>query len=395
MKHLNRYTGLSILLFVLIYVGGCSKARTTAPRGWLPSLSTAQHESYGGWITVRYHTGDSGGEVHGELIAINPNQIFILTEQGFANISIDSITYMKLTTIRLSWNGEVDKHRQMMYPVKPLDAFRAYARFPQGLPEGIDMQSLKPKKHTGITDLSKSIAGGVRPVNPVKSSPLQTQIRPTLSENGTVNTTKRSLPDSKSTVNEGIGTRLEILGTSVPGIDISGIIPGGEFGVFYRKDPLILDINSRFFSSSSQDSKVVSFSAAIGGRYHFLNKRNISPYLGGGLTWSHTHYEIVKKELRRVCLRWSEQKYFLFIPYKDCLEWGEEWQDILYTYQGKGLGAYGIIGIEFRHFHQTRFNLELRIDNPFYELELDSYVSQKSISLGMPISLGISLLHQF
>ena len=166
MKNFNRYTGLPILLFALIYVGGCSTARTTAPKGWLPSLSTAQHESYGGWTTVKYHTGDSEREVHGELITINPNQIFILTEHGFTNISIDSIIYMELTTIQLSRNDEVDKHRQMMYPVKPLDAFRAYARFPQGLPEGIDVQSIKPKKHTGITDLSKSIAGGVRRSQP-------------------------------------------------------------------------------------------------------------------------------------------------------------------------------------------------------------------------------------
>ncbi len=220
---------------------------------------------------------------------------------------------------------------------------------------------------------------------------------PTSPENVTVNSTKSSLPDAKPIVNEGIGPRLGILGTSVPGIeDINGIMPGGEFGVFYRKGPLVLDLNSRLFGSTYQNSEIASFSAAIGGRYHFLNKRNISPYLGGGLIWSHTHYEIVERELREVCLRWSEQKWFLFIPYRDCLEWGEEWQDILYTYQGRGLGAYGVIGIEFRHLQQSRFNLELRIDNPSYELlELDAYENQRSVSLGTPISLGMSLLHQF
>ena len=257
-------------------------------------------------------------------------------------------------------------------------------------------------------------------VNPVKSSTPQTQIRPTLPENGTVNGTKHSLPDSKPIVNEGIGTRLEILGTAVPGIDISGIIPGGELGVFYAKGPLILDINSRFFFTNPQDSKFVSFSAGIGGRYHFLNKRNISPYLGGGVTWSYTRYELVKRELRIVCLRWSEQeeqRSFLGIPYTSpkCLEWGEEWQDIPYDpREGRGFGAYGIIGIEFRHLHRSRFNIQLRIDNPSYELEDPSGRSQHissafddpffdefrsddyaPISLGMPISLGISFLHQF
>ena len=391
MKNRNRYTVLSILLFALIYGVGCGPT-TTAPKGWLPSISDAQHESYGGWATVKYHTGDSEGEVHGELITIHPNQIFILTDQYFTNISIDCITYMKLTTIQLSRDTEVDKRRQMMYPLKPLDAFRAYARFPQGMPEGIDVQSLKPKKQTGITPSNASIEGRPRAVNSVKSSSPQTQIRPMPSENGTVNNTKHSLPDSKPIVNEGVGTRLEILGTSVPGIDISGIIPGGGLGVFYRKGPLVLDINSRLFSKSHQDSNFVSFSAAIGGRYHFLNKRNISPYLGGGLTWDYTHYEKVERELREVCLDWDVEIFF-FIPIPVCKEWGYEWQDILYTYNGGGLGVYGIIGIEFRHLHQSRFNLELRIDNPFHEL--DTYANQRSISLGIPISLGISWLHQF
>ena len=39
----------------------------------------------------------------------------------------------------------MDKHRQMMYPVRPLDAFRAYARFPQGVSKAFDTQFLKPK----------------------------------------------------------------------------------------------------------------------------------------------------------------------------------------------------------------------------------------------------------
>ncbi|MXV73110.1 hypothetical protein F4Z99_02395 [Candidatus Poribacteria bacterium] len=149
MKNRNRYTVLAILLFALIYVGGCGRT-TTAPTGWLPSVSTAQHESYGGWISVKYHTGVSESEVHGELIAIQPSQIFIFTEQELTHISIDSITQVKLTTIRLSKNNSVDKYRQMMYPVKPLDEFRAYARFPQGLPEGIDIQSLRSKKEHWI-----------------------------------------------------------------------------------------------------------------------------------------------------------------------------------------------------------------------------------------------------
>lgn len=300
----------------------------------------------------------------------------------------------------------------------PLDEFQAYAHFTQGLPETIDAQSVKPKKHTGITDLSKSIAEGVRPVNPVKSSTPQTQVRPTLSENGTINSTKSRLSDTKSTVNQAKSLRLGILGTSIPGIDIS-VIPGGELGLSFGKGPLMVDLNSRLFYSPYKDSKFTSLSAGIGGRYHFSNERNISPYVGGGVTWSYTRYELVKRELRSVCLRESkqEQRSFLGISYTstECLEWGEEWQDIPYDLrEGRGFGAYGIIGIEFRHLHRSRFNIQLRIDNPSYELEDPSGVSQRlssafddpffdewrlddyvPIPLGTPFSLGMSWLYQF
>ena len=120
-------------------------------------------------------------------------------------------------------------------------------------------------------------------------------------KNDTGNSAKSILPDAKSIVNERIGLRLGILGTSIPGIDIN-VIPGAELGLSVGKGPLSIDFNSRFFYRDYQNSKIASFFGAIGGRYHFLNKRNISPYLGGGLTWSRTHYEKVERELREVCL---------------------------------------------------------------------------------------------
>ena len=145
MKNLNRDTVMPIIFLALIYVIGCGPT-TTAPKGWLPSVATAQHESYGGWISVRYHTGDSESEVRGELIAIRLNEVLILTLQELTSISADSISRMKLTSVRFTDNEAMNLHQQMIYPAKPLDAFRAYARFPQGLPKIIDIQFLKRKK---------------------------------------------------------------------------------------------------------------------------------------------------------------------------------------------------------------------------------------------------------
>lgn len=148
MKNLNRYTVIPILI-TLINIVSCSTPRITAPRGWLPSASVAQHEAFGGWISVRYverDTGDLIWKVHGELIAINLNQIFILTAQELTSIPIDSISRVELTMVQLSSDEDVDSYRQMIYPAKPLEEFRSYARFPQGLPDDIDRQSLKPKR---------------------------------------------------------------------------------------------------------------------------------------------------------------------------------------------------------------------------------------------------------
>ena len=144
MKNLNRHT-VMLIFIALTHVVGCG-ATTTAPKGWLPPLSVAQHEAFGGWLSVRYQTGVSGSEVHGELIAIHSNQIFVLTAQELISISTDTISYMKLTAVQLSGGREVDSYRQTIYPAKPLDEFRAYARFPQGLPKDIDRQFLKPKR---------------------------------------------------------------------------------------------------------------------------------------------------------------------------------------------------------------------------------------------------------
>ncbi len=178
MKNLNRYRVI-LMLVTLIHISGC--ASTTAPQGWLPRPSVAQHEGFGGWISVGYRTGDLKRTIQGELIAIDLNQVFILTVEALTSISTDSIYDMKLTAYNAehgqlagwtclgilstishgaflvlsapAWiiggscvTGTRSHEPQITYPEKSLEAFRAYARFPQGLPEDIDRQSLKPKK---------------------------------------------------------------------------------------------------------------------------------------------------------------------------------------------------------------------------------------------------------
>ena len=178
MKNRNRYTVMPIFI-LLIHVVGC--ASTTAPKGWLPSQFVAQHESYGGWVSVRYHTGEPKAEVRGELIVIHTNQVLILSiSEELISIPVNSISRMELTAYDANSEGfamlttvgtlstishgvlligsapywiiggysattATSLDAQVIYPAKPLDAFRAYARFPQGISKAIDIQFLKPK----------------------------------------------------------------------------------------------------------------------------------------------------------------------------------------------------------------------------------------------------------
>ena len=179
MKNLNRYTIIMPIFILLVHIIGC--ATTTAPKDWLPSTSTAQQESYGGWVSVRYHTGDSEVKVAGELIAVHTNQVLILSNSDMLiSIPVDSISGMKMTIhaadsaglagwsvlgglstlshgyfiifsapvwIITGSNATISTtfDAQMTYPAKPLDAFHAYARFPQGMSKAADMQFLQPK----------------------------------------------------------------------------------------------------------------------------------------------------------------------------------------------------------------------------------------------------------
>ena len=186
MKSFNRYT-IMLMFFALIHVAGC--ASTSAPKGWLSPPSDAQSEGFGGWISVEMGQTNRPNKrslrtatmrVRGELIAVNPNQLFVLTSQGLISVSASSISRMKLTPhdVKEGWwvglgalstlshgawlvftlpswiiGGLIAKRNashasQLNYPVKSSwDEFPNYARFPQGLPESIDAQSLKPKPH--------------------------------------------------------------------------------------------------------------------------------------------------------------------------------------------------------------------------------------------------------
>ena len=159
-----------------------------------------------------------------------------------------------------------------------------------------------------------------------------------------------------------------ILGTFIPGTDIAGE-PGYEWGWSYQTPAYTVGTEFRTSGSNGdEDGDEFSFFAwSIGGRY-FFNKRNISPYVGGGFSIINTSYEAKVKRSVRNQSSFSSNDWW----YDDEPEYDDD--------SDSGLGAYGVVGIEALRLTESRLKLELRIDRPFFTLDSQDI---------MPITFGI------
>ena len=172
-----------------------------------------------------------------------------------------------------------------------------------------------------------------------------------------------------------------ILGTFIPGTDVAAE-PGFEFGWSYQTPSYAVGTEFRYSGPDDDDdatNTIAFFSWSIGGRY-FFNKRNISPYVGGGLAVVDASY---KTKVRK-----RERNWPSFIGEDE--EWfGDEWGEYYDDYESEddsGLGAYGIVGIEALRLTESRLKLELRVDRPFFTLPSQDI---------MPITFGISFSRNY
>ena len=146
-----------------------------------------------------------------------------------------------------------------------------------------------------------------------------------------------------------------IFGTFIPGTDIAAE-PGYEFGWSYETPAYSVGTEFRGSgndSGGSDDFMFVSWS--IGGRY-FFNKKNISPYAGGGLSIFGGSY--------------SDERYYDDHYYDDYYDSSDD----------SGLGVYVVGGIEMLRLTKSRLKFEVRVDRPFF-----SFPDRDM----MPITFGI------
>ncbi len=173
-----RMSTLVVLCLLAATAVGC--ASNTAPRGWLPSPEEAERESYGGWISVRcVESTDDCVETHGELIAVDGDSVFVLKSSTLRAIPWTSVSEATLTGYNAGTENLVvwgtlgtaltvshgyflaaslpiwlitsitsaaahSHHPERKYPRDNPWQLREFARFPQGLPEGVPREALRP-----------------------------------------------------------------------------------------------------------------------------------------------------------------------------------------------------------------------------------------------------------
>ena len=170
-----------------------------------------------------------------------------------------------------------------------------------------------------------------------------------------------------------------ILGTSIPGTDIVAE-PGFAFGWNYETPTFAVGteyrVSGRDVDYDDEGDGFSFFSWSIGGRY-FFNKQNISPYVGGGFAIFGANYETKKKAMWEE-EDWQHDDYRPSYGDYDYYDYDSE--------DDSGLGAYIVTGIELLRLTESRLNLELRVDRPFFSLPSRDM---------MPITIGISFSRNY
>lgn len=174
-------------LLVFLFALGCEV--TKAPRGFLADASDLPADVYGGWIELTCSTaGKTGVQVSGELIAVGRDSVYVVNDAlhaiAFADVTsgrlaayasyageMGGLVFLgTLSTISNGWflvlsapmwiiGGTVAVSVRMLepvvdYPREGLSSLARFARYPQGLPPGLDRSriKIKPFKRSGLAE---------------------------------------------------------------------------------------------------------------------------------------------------------------------------------------------------------------------------------------------------
>ncbi len=181
----RRYSSRWCRVPILLAASLCAAcASNPAPDDWLPSAREVPADPYGAWIRITFDSGTSRHEIEGELLAAEPDTVYVLTGESVVAFPGDAIRHARVAWFEsgagnlAAWtllgslatlsNGYISgltmplwvltgslatsaQSRSPLVDYRPdrgtLLSIRAYARFPQGLPAGLDRSTLLGRPH--------------------------------------------------------------------------------------------------------------------------------------------------------------------------------------------------------------------------------------------------------
>lgn len=164
---------LTLLLWSLL--SGC--AIVSAPRGWLPKAQETPTDVYGGWVELHYSSAGERERLRGELIALSADSIYVADEAlhvvaradlqraqlvayeseagklgglvALGTLSTASHGFVSVLTapVWILFGGAmavVQSYKPVVaFPSSKLERFAPFARYPKGMPAGLDRGQVK------------------------------------------------------------------------------------------------------------------------------------------------------------------------------------------------------------------------------------------------------------
>ncbi len=173
----NRINQTVIFSVMVVLMAGCISL--PGPTDWVPSSEEVQQDVYGAWTILEITPKSNKKPMEGELIAVQQGILYLLNENILQEIPIKQIKKAILASFNArggismwatlgfvstlshgGWlifsapiwliSGIINSNAATTSGMLKFDNYnlrdmKKYARFPQGIPEGLDIYSLKPK----------------------------------------------------------------------------------------------------------------------------------------------------------------------------------------------------------------------------------------------------------
>ena len=175
--HTKVFTAV-LLSVATVGIVGC--ASSSAPRGWLPSPKESKVDQFGSWIEIRLEGVEHPIRIDGEFIAVSRDSVFIADESGLHVVALEQIQKARVTSYDSNYGSLAGwttvgslttiSHGVLLIGTLPLwliagtmstaarsregmtwadgdwHSIRKYARYPTGLPDGLDRSKIKAKQ---------------------------------------------------------------------------------------------------------------------------------------------------------------------------------------------------------------------------------------------------------